>query len=120
MKGKKRTSQKGEGKDERRFLNEEHLVFTGGGTDGGFLGRGEGSYDWGKDHIWALGSINGRVEAPGAVVLHQGGGLPVVAVQTGAQGCLIVVAAADERLTCYLGETQWKDKEMRDKKGVRW
>lgn len=40
-----KSSQEGEGKDDREFgffSKEKHLVFTGGGTDGGLLGGGEG------------------------------------------------------------------------------
>lgn len=99
----------GEGEDDRRFgcffffLKEKHLVFTGAGTDGGLLGGGEGSYDGGEDHVWALGGVDVLVEAASAVVLDQGDGLPVVGVQAGMQRRLVVVAAADERLTGYLG-----------------
>lgn len=100
--GGERTRRRGYGKDEERLLNEEHLVFTGGGTRGGFRSGGEGGYDGGKDDVWALGGVDGRVQAPGAVVLHQRDGLPVVGVQTGAQRRLVVVAAADERLACQL------------------
>lgn len=100
--GGERTRRKGYGKDEERHLNEEHLVFTGGGTCGGFRSGGEGSYDGGKDDVWALSGVDGRVQAPGAVVLHQRDGLPVVGVQTGAQRRLVVVTAADERLACQL------------------
>lgn len=90
------------GRMRKRALNEEHLVFTGGGTDRGFCGGGEGSYDWGEDYVRALSGVDGRVEASGAVVLHQRDGLPVVGVQTGAQRRFVVVAAADERLTRHL------------------
>lgn len=100
--GGERTRRRGYGKDEERLLNEEHLVFTGGGTRRGFRSGGEGGYDGGKDDVWALGGVDGRVQAPGAVVLHQRDGLPVVGVQTGAQRRLVVVAAADERLACQL------------------
>lgn len=100
--GGERTRRRGYGKDEERLLNEEHLVFTGGGTRRGFRSGGEGGYDGGKDDVWALSGVDGRVQAPGAVVLHQRDGLPVVGVQTGAQRRLVVVAAADERLACQL------------------
>lgn len=106
-----RSSQEGEGKDDRRFgcfLKEKHLVFTGAGTDGGLLGGGEGSYDGGEHHVWALGGVDGLVEAASAVVLDQGGGLPVVGVQAGMQRRLVVVAAADERLTSHLGGSRRK------------
>lgn len=56
------------------------MVFTGGGTGGGFRGSGEGSYDGGEDDVWALGSVDGCVQTPGAVVMHQRDGLPVVSV----------------------------------------
>lgn len=85
------------------------MVFTGGGTGGGFLGGGEGSYDRGEDDVRALGGVDGRVEAPGAVVLHQRGGLPVVGVQPGAQRRLVVVAAAYERLTCHLSAANTRE-----------
>lgn len=78
------------------------MVFTGGGTSGGFRGSREGSYDGGKDDVWALGGVDGRVQAPGTVVLHQRDGLPVVGVQTGAQRRLIVVTATDEWLARHL------------------
>lgn len=84
------------------FLKKKHLVFTGGGPDRGVLGGGEGGDDGGKDHVRALGGVDGCVEATSAVVLDQGGGLPVVGVQAGAQRGLVVVAAADERLASYL------------------
>lgn len=78
------------------------MVFTGGGTSWSFRGSGEGGYDGGEDDVWALGGVDGRVQTPGTVVLHQRDGLPVVGVQTGAQCRLVVIAAADERLACQL------------------
>lgn len=86
----------------KRFLNEEHLVFTGDGTGGDFRGSGEGSDDGGEDNVWAQGGVDGHVQASGTVVLHQRGRLPVVGLQTGVQRRLVVVAAADERLACQL------------------
>lgn len=93
----------GERRRQRKFLNEEHLVFTGGGTGRGFHGSGESSYDGGEYDVGALGGIDGCVQPPGAVVLHKRGCLPVIGLQTGAQRCFIVVATADEGLACHLG-----------------
>lgn len=78
------------------------MVFTGDGEGGEFRGVGEGSYDGGEDHVGAQGGVDGSVQAPGAVVLHQRDGLPVVGVQTEIQRLLVVVAAAHERLACQL------------------
>lgn len=78
------------------------MVFTGGGPDRGVLGGREGGDDGGKDHVRALGGVDGRVEAASAVVLDQWDGLPVVGVQARVQCGLVVVAAADERLASYL------------------
>lgn len=86
----------------RKKLNEEHLVFTGGGSGGDFCGSGESSYDGGEDDIWAPRGIDGRVQTPGAVVLHQRDSLPVVGIQAGAQCLLVVITAADERFTCHV------------------
>lgn len=108
MEGRKKTP-KGRREGRKRVLNEEHLVFTGGGTGGAFRGSGEGSYDRGEDDVRALGGVDGRVEAPGAVVLHQRGGLPVVGVQPGAQRRLVVVAAAYERLTRHLSRADTRE-----------
>lgn len=76
------------------------MVFTGGGAG---RGGGEGGHDGGEHHAGALGGVHRRVQAPGAVVLHQGGRLPVVGVQAGAERRLVVVAAADQRLARHLG-----------------
>lgn len=97
MKGAVRR-EKGRTRGSLFLLKEKHLVFTGGGTDGGLLGRGEGGYDGGEDHVWALGGVDGRVDAASAVVRDQGHGLPVVGIQAGVQRRLIVVTAPDERL----------------------
>lgn len=86
----------------RKTLNEEHLVFTGCGTSGNFRGGGERGYDGGEDYVWVLGSVDGRVQTPGTVVLHQRGRLPVVGFQARAQGVLVVIAAADQGLTRHL------------------
>lgn len=88
------------------FLKKKHLVFTGGGPNGGVLGGREGGDDGGEDHVGALGSVDGRVEATSAVVRDQGDGLPVVGVEAGAQRGLVVVAAADERLASYLSRRE--------------
>ena len=84
------------------FLNEEHLVFTGGSAGRDFRGGGESRYDGGEDDVGVLGGVDGRVKTPGSVVLHQRDSLTVVGVQAGLQRRLVVVAAADERLTCQL------------------
>lgn len=86
----------------KKTLNEEHLVFTGCGTSGHFRGGGERGYDGGEDDVWALGSVDGRVQTPGTVVLHQRGRLPVVGFQARAQGVLVVIAAADQWFTRHL------------------
>lgn len=113
----RKTRWKGHGKDEKRFfLNEEHLVFTGGGTGGDFRGGGEGGHDGGEDYIWVLRGVDGRVQAPGAVVLHQRDGLTVVGVQTGLQRRRIVVAAADERLARQLSADKRRDNIRRERR----
>lgn len=89
-------------RDRKSCLNEEHLVFTGGGAGRDFCSSREGGHDWSQHHIRALGCVDGCVDASGAVVLHQGGRLPVVGVQTRAERRLVVVAAADERLARHL------------------
>lgn len=81
-------------------LNEEHLVFTG--CCARSRGGGEGGYDGREDDVGALGGVHSRVQALGAVVLHQREGLPVVGVQAGAQRGFVVVAAADEWLASHL------------------
>lgn len=87
---------------EEKGLNEEHSVFTGDGASGGFCGGGEGGDDGGEHHAGVLGGVDGRVQTPGAVILHQGDRLPVVGVQAGVERRLVVVAAADERLARHL------------------
>lgn len=93
------------------FLNEEHLVFTGGGSCRDFRGSGERGDDGGEDDAGALGGVDGRVQAPGSVVLHQGDGLTVVGVQAGTKRGFVVVAAADERLARQLCEERKEEKE---------
>lgn len=68
-----------------------------------FRGSGECRYDGGEDDVRVLGGVDGRVQSPGSVVLHQRDRLTVVGVQAGPQRRLVVVTAADEWLTCQLG-----------------
>lgn len=65
-------------------------------------GGAESSYDGGEHNVGLLGGVDGRVQPPGLVVLDQRERLPVVGVQTGPQRRLVVVAAADQRLTRHL------------------
>ena len=78
------------------------MVLTGRGTGGDFRGDGERSHDGSEDDVWFLSCVDGRVKAPGSVVLHQRERLPVVGLQTGVQRRLVVVAAADEWLAGQL------------------
>lgn len=66
--------------ERRKTLNEEHLVFTGGCTSWDFRGSGESSYNGGEDDVWVLRRIDGCVQAPRTVIMHQRDGLPMVGV----------------------------------------
>lgn len=92
------------------------MVFTGRCTGGDFRGGGEGGDDGGEDDVGALSGIDGRVQAPGAVVVHQRDRLPVVGLQAGVQRRLVVVTAAHERLARYLRDGKQEGKLEEGKK----
>lgn len=91
-------------KSAKKKVQRGHV--TGGGAGrGGPCGRGERGHNGGEDHVGALGGIHVAVDTPAAVVLDQRRRLAVVRVQPRAQGCLVVVTAADQGLAGHLG---WK------------
>ena len=85
-------------------LDERDLVFTGGGASSTGCGSREGGHNGGKDNVGCLGSVDGCVQAPFAVILHQRHRLTVVRVQAGAQCRLVVIAAPHQWFTRHLGE----------------
>ena len=95
-------------------LDEEHVVFTGGGADGGFRGGGEGGEDGGEDHAGALGGVHGGVQATGAVVVDEWHSLAVVGLQARVQCLLVVVAALHQGLAGDLGDGEQRRYRVRD------
>lgn len=79
-------------------LNEHNQVFT--------CCFREGCQDASKHHVGRLGGIDRRVDPSLAVVGDQGGGLRVVGLQAGFQGCFVVIRAADQGLSGDLGEAR--------------